>query len=117
MWANGYNTTMITLGLPPSINAMYRHKGNVVYKTAEAKAWIKESLPKFSRVRKFKPPYEIDLYFYYNRDFDVDNRIKACLDLLQEAEVIDNDKNVLSISAHKYEDKKNPRMEVFIYEV
>lgn len=112
-----YKQVRISIPLSPSVNALYRHKGHFVYKTKEAKDWIKQCLPIIKKSGKYKSPYELDLFFYYNRDFDIDNRIKACLDLLQEAGTIDNDMNILALSAWKFKDKENPRVEISIYEV
>lgn len=110
----------VTLPIPPSVNAMYRrtHASFGMYKTAEAKAWIKEcaTILRKNRSKIIKGKVDVDAHFFFERESDLDNRLKALLDLLQECLVIQNDKQVYSILATKDFDKKNPRVEVVLRE-
>ena len=87
----------LILPIPPSVNEMYRHHGHITYKTKIAKDWIKECL-KLIKVRKpYKGSVDLSVNFYFKRDRDIDNSLKALLDLLQEASVIENDSQVFSM--------------------
>jgi len=106
----------LVLPLPPSINAMYRHHGHVTYKTNEAKVWIKECT-KLVKVKKtITGNVDISINFYFKRERDIDGGIKASLDLLESTKIIENDKQVYSLSITKDFDKSDPRMEIEIVE-
>ena len=102
-----------TLPLPPSVNAMYRHFGHTVYKTQEAKAWIREA-SFLLKAAPFKDKVAVNIDYYFKRDSDIDNRIKALLDLLQSKGIITNDNQVYRLVVTKNFDKKNPRVELSI---
>ncbi|MDR0431064.1 MAG: RusA family crossover junction endodeoxyribonuclease [Tannerellaceae bacterium] len=48
---------------------------------------------------------------------DLDNSFKIVLDCLQMCKAIDNDRNCVKITAEKFVDKTNPRIEFIITEV
>ena|SRR3990167_2482946 len=103
----------VTLPVPPSVNAMYRRRGGYgMYKTEEANEWVNKCLRKIKKVEPFVREVEVSMYFFFKRETDLDNRIKALLDILQESGVIKNDKQVHSLLAFKEFDKDNPRVEV-----
>lgn len=52
----------------------------------------------------------IDVYFNSDRP-DLDNALKVCLDCLQTAKAIKNDRLCTEIHARKLIDKENPRIE------
>lgn len=98
-------------GLPPSVNASYRGKAGksgrcVFYKKREVKQWqaearqqLKENsghltLPLMGRLRLV-----IICYTKNNRRMDVDNRIKAVQDCLQEAGIIKDDSQIWDVRA------------------
>ena len=107
-----------TLSMPPSVNAMYRRnpKGYGMYKTPEAKMWINECLRHIRRKNPLKGKVDVSIEFYFKRERDIDNSIKAALDLMQQANVIENDSQVYSLLITKGFDKDNPRMEISIEE-
>ena len=109
-----------TLPIPPSINAMYRRKtyGYGLYKTAEARLWIVEAKKIILKDRKktILGKVDIDAFFYFARDRDIDSSLKSLLDVLQEAKVYKNDSQVYSLLVQKQKDKDNPRVELEILE-
>lgn len=62
--------------------------------------------------------FEIDLDVYYpsNRS-DLDNSLKCVLDCLQKVKAIDNDNKCVKITASKFIDKENPRIEFTLTEI
>lgn len=104
--------------MPPSVNAMYRRNphGFGMYKTPEAKAWITECLNHIGRKTPLKGKIDVSVEFYFARESDIDNRLKPLLDLLQEANVVENDKQVYSLVVTKYFDKVKPRVELVVQE-
>lgn len=108
------------LALPPSINAMYRRNPHSygLYKTAEAKQWISDSLiqMRLQRVprRKIIGHGDVTANFYFKHERDIDGGVKPLLDLLQEYGLFENDRNIYSLFLTKDFDKKNPRVELDI---
>lgn len=107
--------------MPPSINRLYRRNPNGygMYKTAEAKLWLLECnklIRQQGLKNVMKGKVDITAWFYFEREADLDNRLKSLLDCMQENLVIENDKQIYSINAIKGFDKKNPRVEIDIRE-
>lgn len=103
----------ITLPVPPSVNAMYRHVGHTVYKTDTAKVWEKDARTLLSTQWKEKPKLGavtlvIDLCLKTIAG-DIDNRLKALLDVMQ-GKVYENDKQIIHLTIRKLKDAKNPRV-------
>jgi Holliday junction resolvase RusA-like endonuclease len=106
----------LVLPIPPSVNEMYRHHGHITYKTKIAKDWIKGCL-KLVKVKKpYKRSVDLSVHFYFKRDRDIDNSLKALLDLVQKAGIIENDSQVYSMVVTKDFDKLEPRVEIEIME-
>lgn len=106
----------LTLPIPPSVNQMYRHHGHITYKTKVAKDWIKLCLASIKTRKTIKGHVDLSVNFYFKRDRDIDNSLKALLDVLQESKMIENDSQVYSLLATKDFDKDNPRVEVCLVE-
>lgn len=106
------------LPMPPSVNAMYRRsRGSFgMYKTAEAKAWVEDCRRVIRRKNPLKGRVDVSVNFYFERECDLDNRFKALFDVLQETNVIENDRQIYSIVATKDFDRKNPRVEIEVME-
>lgn len=104
------------LSIPPSVNAMYRRsRGSFgMFKTREAKDWIADSLKKIGKVKTIKGMVDVEAFFFFDRERDLDNNLKALMDVLQESKLIENDKQVYSILATKGFNKKNPHVEVVV---
>lgn len=108
---------MITLPLPPSINATYKRNANNFYKSNEAKAWEEEAGYILMQYRPQKPLLgalfcQIDLFL--KRDRDVDGSNKLVIDLLEKMKFFENDSQIEHLNIKKFVDKKNPRLEIQI---
>ena len=70
------------------------------------------------RNKMIKGLFELRLGVYYeNQRPDLDNSMKILLDCLQECKAIVNDRNSVKITAEKFIDKDNPRIEFELVEV
>lgn len=58
----------------------------------------------------------VDVYYKANKA-DLDNALKIILDCLQKTNTIENDNKCTKITARKFVDKDNPRIELKIIEV
>ena len=105
--------------MSPSVNAMYRRSPGTygMYKTIEAKNWIKGCLKIIDKTIPLVGEVAVDIEFFFKRESDLDNRLKALLDVIQEAGIIENDSQVYRIIAKKAFDKSNPRIEVSIVKI
>lgn len=91
--------TIIKLPYPPSVNKYWRHfRGNTVlskagreFKTAVSECVVEQNIPKFGDKR-----LEVTIWLYPRSKVvtDLDNRLKAILDGLEDAGVYDNDSQV-----------------------
>lgn len=106
---------LFSLPLPPPLNQIYRHVGNRVYKTTEARNWEQEAYYKIRSHWK-KEPLETPVYFgistFVNRDRDIDGSLKLTMDIFETAGVYKNDAQVEHLNVKKFKDKENPRLEV-----
>jgi crossover junction endodeoxyribonuclease RusA len=94
--------TKLTLdSLPPSVNAIWRHtKGGKTYRTRDYMTWRNGEGWNISGQmigqHRFTGPVYITLAMRRRRsNQDGDNYQKGIFDLLEELEVIDNDKNIM----------------------
>jgi crossover junction endodeoxyribonuclease RusA len=94
--------TRLTLAaLPPSVNAIWRHgKGGRTYRTRDYMTWRNGEGWNISGQMigqpRFTGPVYITLAMRRRRsNQDGDNYQKGIFDLLEELEVIDNDKNIM----------------------
>lgn len=91
--------TIIKLPYPPSMNTYWRNfrghtvlsKAGRLYKTAVAECVVEQNVPKFGDKR-----LEVTLWLYPRSKIvtDLDNRLKAVLDGLEEAGVYTSDGNI-----------------------
>lgn len=98
---------VMTLPAPPSANKMYRYAGNRVLKSSAYRQWLKEcdaliwqkgwrdQMTGPLRVRIHITPKD-------NRLRDIDNYIKPCLDVLESAGVIENDRLVVTLEVERF---------------
>ena len=93
----------LTIPCPPSVNSIYRNvagKGRV--KTARYRTWAVAAGNELlaQRRRHISGPVLIDITCERKRsNEDVDNKIKAAVDLLVEMQIIDDDRNVQEVRA------------------
>ena len=111
---------VFTLSLPPTTNAMYRFTGRgFMYKTKELKEWEIESGWKIKTSWKgqtLTKQIYLGMMFFLKRDRDIDN-LKPIPDILESTGVIENDSQIIHMNIKKFEDKKNPRVEIEIQEL
>ena len=97
---------ILNLPFPPSVNTYYRRgahttymsKGGREYKQKVAEYIADSNTPKLGASRL---SLEIVLWPKDRRKYDIDNRIKALLDSLQDAGVFDDDEQIDQINIHR----------------
>lgn len=109
----------VIYGLVPSKSNSYRIGNKMLFKTKELMEYEKNFA---LQCRKYKDKmiewFEFDLDVYYpNKRSDLDGSFKAVLDCLQKVNAIKNDNKCVKITARKFIDKQNPRIEFKITEV
>lgn len=105
----------------------YRVQGKIVmaYKPVKTKnfeknfgKYIKEEIKKQNWIKPTKDKFIVmDTVFYFHRtDMDAQNYFKSMCDIMTTSEVWDDDNKVIEKVHRIYYDKKNPRIEIGIYE-
>ena len=97
---------VLNLPFPPSVNTYYRRgahatymsKNGREYKQAVAEYIAESNTPKLGAARL---SLEIVLWPKDKRKYDIDNRIKALLDSLQDAGVFDDDEQIDQINVYR----------------
>ena len=111
--------TIIKLPYPPSMNTYWRNfRGNTVlskagreFKTAVAECVVEQNVPKFGDKR-----LEVTLWLYPRSKVvtDLDNRLKAVLDGLEEAGVYTSDGNIDVLMIQRGQIRKGGGVDVMI---
>lgn len=112
-------TVSITLPYPPSANRYWRSYRGRVVKSEEARAYQQEAgwIAKASGFQCTSGDVAVTLRVYRpQRRGDLDNTLKVMLDSLNGI-IYEDDDQVSVIHAERYEDKKNPRVDVFVEEL
>lgn len=116
----GDGPIVITMPYPPSYNRYWRTgphgKG---YISGEGRAFKARALAALipMKLQPFGGPVKVTLKYYRPRKSgDLDNNIKCLLDCLQGAAYV-NDSQIVEISAKRFDDKANPRVEVTVEEI
>lgn len=112
-------TVELVLPLPPSSNRYYRHVGNRVLLSREARAYRDRC--RLVAVAQYGGELlggrvRVVADVYMSLRGDLDNRIKQLLDGLEGA-VIENDRQVVDLHLRRHLDRENPRVEFAIEEV
>ena len=111
--------TIVKLPYPPSMNMYWRHfRGNTVlsaagreYKKAVWTCVMEQKIPKFGDKR-----LEVTMWLYPRSKVvtDLDNRLKAVLDGLEEAGVYTSDGNIDILMIQRGEQRKGGGIDVMI---
>lgn len=96
---------------PPSTNALWRTGHGRMYRSARYVEWSQRAENAVSATFGGNPisgpvSVEIRLYGPSRRSYDIDNRGKAVLDLMQHAGVIENDDQVEHLVIHRGQRRK-----------
>lgn len=110
------NVIKLTLPLAPSANRYWRHFRGRTVVSAEAREY-KETVGWICREHGIEPlegdvVLTLDVY-RARKAGDLDNKIKCCLDALN-SHTWHDDKQIVEIHARRFDDKKNPRIEVTV---
>ena len=88
------------LGLPPTLNQMYRNRGHYRYKTGAVQAYQRYATMKLRDEWGNRPAYtgavslSVKLMTKDKRRWDIDNRVKALQDCLSIGGVIEDDSQI-----------------------
>lgn len=103
-----------TMPYPPSVNAYWLSVRGRVVLSAHAKRYKATAAlaAKAAGVRPLTGPVSVEMHVYRPRKTgDLDNTMKAVFDSLNGVAWID-DSQVISIEAHRYDNKKHPCVDV-----
>lgn len=106
----------LTLPLPPSANAYWRHVGNRVLLSKEAREYRDHCAFVAALQWKGEPlsgKVRVHADVYMTLRGDLDNRIKQLLDALQ-ATVLHNDSQVWDLRLVRHHERDEPRVELTI---
>lgn len=110
--------TQTILGQVPSkantYRIMYHGKTPTLGKTDAMRAYERSFFAQCNlyRNRNISTYFELELkVFYKTLSPDLDNSLKVILDCLQQCRAIKNDRYCMKITAEKFVDKTNPRIE------
>lgn len=108
----------LTLPEPPSANRWWRKWKNRMVLSDEARAYKAATYLAAKRVTRKRPIPAGDVmltidWYRSRRAGDLDKRLGVVIDALQGA-AYENDSQVVELTARRFDDKKNPRLEVTI---
>lgn len=96
-------TIVLLLPMPPSTNRLWRStRRGMVYKESKAKSWCEHAAWSVAQQRKgvlLKGYVAVMLEVEYRETGDLDNKIKATLDMLQQGGLLLDDRQVMSLTA------------------
>jgi len=98
----------LIIPMPPSINRTYKTGNGRFYKSREAHDWSDLTYWRIKEQYKGKPlagRLEVKLSMFFYKNADIDSRLKAVLDVLQLAKVIENDIDIVTLIVYKHVDK------------
>ena len=104
-------------GLPPTVNRMYGRQTTHIYKRSEVQDWQDGAVREIRQEWGDKPAMNgaVELSIEYTtkdrRRWDIDNRVKAVQDTLQQAEVISDDRIIERLHvSRKYGTRNKTRL-------
>jgi len=110
----------IILPIPPTTNHMYeRTQTGKTYKTRALHDWEEEAGWEIKRQWKHSTicePLYCGITVFYDRNRDIDN-LKPIPDILEACGIIKNDMLIEHMNIKKFQDKKNPRVEIEVEEL
>ncbi len=90
----------------PRVNDRYNRNFSLTKSYRERKEELEWQIARTTRGKeKIKPPYTVIIKV--GTHYDIDSYVKPLLDSMQTAGVIDNDKNILSLTIDKVKLKRN----------
>lgn len=103
-----------TLPYPPSVNRYWRNFRGRMVLSKEGRAYKKRVAELLDGLRPIGGGVSITIHAYRPRKIgDLDNILKGALDALSGYMYFD-DKQIVMILAHRYDDKEYPRLEVTV---
>lgn len=112
---------MIRLPWPPSVNHYWGHRGSRRFLSPKVRAWRREAtvLVRAARRVTFSAPVAVVLHLYPpdRRKRDLDNVIKAVLDVLVLGGVLKDDSQVVELRVVKNPPQKPGQVLVEVWEV
>ena len=105
---------IVELPLPTTTNHTYGQRGKIRFMYKEAREWKNLATMKFRYYKGVKPT-AVTIRFYLKFRRDLDGSLKLILDSMQDAQVFENDNDVLEMHLYKIRDRDNPRVEVEFY--
>jgi len=112
------------LGKVPSKSNQYRincnGKRSYMYKAAELKKYEQSFIAQCDKYRNAQIQGYFTIYidiYYPSKRADLDNALKVVLDCLQTVNAFPNDNKCAGISAARYVDKEQPRIEFSLFRI
>ncbi len=104
----------VITGSIPSKSNMYRISGRRFIKSEKVREFetsTKVQLSQYNDLPAITGKFECTIDFYYQSVLcDIDGGLKAFLDVLQDQNIIRNDRDCIGLTIRKFVDKKNPRI-------
>lgn len=108
----------LSLPFPPSANVYYRRARNVTYLSEQGKRFkqqVSEIVAEHGQKLSGRLSVYITLAAPTKRKYDIDNRIKATLDALQDAGVFDDDEQVDFIQVNRLKPYRGGGCKVHVF--
>lgn len=103
----------IALPEPPSANRWWRRAGNRIHLSNEARKY-KENIAQLGGRGVLDGPVRVTVDWYRSRKSgDLDKRLGVVLDALQGV-FYASDAQIVALAARRFEDPKNPRVEITV---
>ena len=108
-----------TLTIPPSVNHLYRRRGRMTFRTKQYLDWLTENTINIGATKPHQSyPCQVHLTIVGGKGWrstrDLDNSLKACIDLMRTVGVLaeDNTQHVDQITV-SYVEPKRPKDQAY----